>query len=270
MRGPLRLGTALHMCILSAAGLGGCTSPGTGDRWTGHFDPSVWSGALATQVERPDRYVPEGFLLATIPLSFVYDDQIHDHFEDQSVDPTVKDAASILQVVLSAVPVTIGVVDWTQGDGGRNFEVVAESLGGVVVAQQLLAHSVRRERPNEVDNTSFPSGHTSWAFAATTLIVRDIHDPTDHSFHFVDALLYLPAAFTAWERVASDHHWTSDVTCGAFLGVFLTNWIWDAHYGDDEGSRSTIFGNSGSRGVVWNPGVEVIDGQLAFGVRGGF
>jgi hypothetical protein len=147
---------------------------------------------------------------------------------------------------------------------------VAESLGGVVLIQQALATVVGRERPNGEDNMSFPSGHTSWAFAATTLIARELHDPSDDSFHFVDALLYLPAAFAGWERIDADKHWTSDVVVGAFLGVFMTNWIWDAHYGSDEGSQPTIYSDVRGRGIVWAPRVDVIDGQLVVGITGGF
>jgi hypothetical protein len=252
---------------LALACLGGCASPETESRWSRHFDGPIWGGALGNQVRRPDRLVPEATLLATIPLSFVYDSDIQHYYEQRPLDQSVKDVSTALQFILPAIPVTIGTVDWAHGDGGQNFEVVAESLGGVVLVQQIMARTISRERPDHSDMTSFPSGHTSWTFAATTLIVRDIHDPSDDSFHFVDALLYLPAIFSGWERIAQNHHWTSDVTCGAFLGMFLTNWIWDAHFGSKEEERPTIYMEEGHRGMAWRPKVDVIDGRLAFGVE---
>jgi len=261
---------ALATCAVVALILGGCSSSGSGTRWSRHFDSSVWGGALAQQVHHPDRLVPEATLLALVPLSFVYDDDIRDHNPETTASSAAKDVSSALQVVLPAIPVTFGIVEWAHGDGGEKFEVVAESLGGTVLIQQLLANVVGRERPNGEDDKSFPSGHTSWAFAATTLIVRELHDPSDDSFHFVDALLYLPAAFTGWERIDADKHWTSDVVVGAFLGVFMTNWIWDAHYGSDEGSQPTIYSDARGRGIVWTPRVDVIDGQLVVGITGGF
>jgi membrane-associated phospholipid phosphatase len=260
----------ISSCALAAASIAGCSTDGQGTRWSRHFDASVWGGALGQQVHHADRLVPEVALLATIPLAFAYDDDIQEHYADYSVDSTTSDASSVLQVVLPVIPVTFGVVQWAQGDGGEKFEVVAASLGGVVLVQQILSKAVGRERPNGQDDLSFPSGHSSWAFAATTLIVRELHEPSDDSFHLVDGLLYLPATFAAWERVASNKHWASDAAVGAFLGVFLTNWIWDAHYGSDEGDQPTIYDDVRKRGIVWSPRFDMIDGQVVFGISGGF
>ena len=270
MRAPsCRLPTLL-VGTLSSVVLAGCTSTDSGTRWSRHFDGSVWGGALSQQAQHSETLAPEVALLATIPLSFAYDDQIQTHYNGDSVSTAQKDASDALQILLPAIPMTIGIVDWAHGDGGERFEVVAESLGAVVLAQQTLAYTVGRERPNGSDDKSFPSGHTSWAFSATTLIVRGLHDPSDDSFHLVDGLLYLPAAFAGWERVASDRHWTSDVVCGAFLGVFLTNWIWDAHYGRNDGSQPTIYDDGHHRGIAWVPVVDMVDGQLLLGISGGF
>ena len=257
-------------CLLAAVWLGGCTAPENGSRWSRHFDADIWGGAVAQQVQRPDRLIPEAALLTAVPFAFIYDTDVHNHYENYTVDSNTQNTADALQLILPAIPLTIGTVDWARGDGGRNMEVVAESLGGVVVLQQALAHTVGRERPNGKDNLSFPSGHTSWAFAATTLIVRDLHDPSDTSFHAVDALVYVPAMFAAWERVAANEHWTSDVVCGALLGVFLTNTIWDAHFGSHEETRPTIYRDVRPRGIAWRPSLDWIDDRPAVGIEIGF
>jgi hypothetical protein len=267
----MRSSLLLCFALLGAAALlEGCASSSSSSRWSRHFDGATWSGAFAQQSSNPVSMAPEIALLATIPASFVFDDQIQQHYETQSIDPALQDASTVLQVVLPAIPVTIGIIDWAQGDDGKQFEVVAESLASVVLVQQALARTVSRERPNEKDSTSFPSGHTSWAFAASTLIVRETHAPGDNSFHALDALIYAPAIFCAWERVADNRHWASDVTCGALLGVVLTNWIWDAHYGNGDEGRETIYESHGSRGIAWRPTFEMIDGQFALGLSGGF
>ncbi len=268
-RRPTRFESALVLALLAAC-LQGCASSSSDTRWSRHFDADVLGGALGAQVHRPDRYVPELALVATIPVAFVYDDDIHAYESKHSVDSSTRFAADALQVILPAIPLTLGIIDWAGGDSARHLEVSVESLGGVVLIQQALANTVDRERPNGKDNTSFPSGHSSWAFAATTLIVRNLHDPSDDSFHVVDALLYLPAIFGAWERVAVDKHWASDAACGALLGVLFTNWVWDAHYKGERETRATIFVDPPHRGVAWSPCVEMIDGRVAFGVRGGF
>ncbi|HTF58115.1 MAG TPA: phosphatase PAP2 family protein [Planctomycetota bacterium] len=261
---------ALLAFLLAGACGGGCSSSAPGTRWSRHFDGAVWGGALEQQVARPDRLVPEAVLLAAIPAGFAYDTDIQEHEENRGVSPTTKNAANALQVVAAAIPVTIGAVDWAGGDGGRHLEVVAESLLGVVAVQQILGRTVGRERPNHKDDRSFPSGHTSWSFAATTLIVRDLHDPSDSSFHPVDVLLYAPAIFTGWERIASNRHWTSDVACGALLGVFLTNWIWDAHYRSDQETRPGIFMEDRPHGITLSPSLDLVEGGFVLGIKLGF
>jgi membrane-associated phospholipid phosphatase len=257
---------ALVACLAAAALSGGCSSPESGTRWSRHFSGGVWGGAFEQQVQRPDRLWPEAFILATIPASFAYDSELHDHYEGREISSTTKNVAAGLQVLLAAIPVTIGAVDWARGDGGRHFEVVAESMAGVVAVQQILAHAVGRERPNHRDELSFPSGHTSWGFAMTTLIVRNLHDPSDDSFHPTDALLYAPAVYGAWERIASNRHWTSDVTCGALLGVLVTNWIWDAHFRGDKETRPAIYMEDRPREMAWSPGFDLIEDGFVFSI----
>jgi membrane-associated phospholipid phosphatase len=53
-------------------------------------------------------------------------------------------------------------------------------------------------------------------------------------------VLYVPATFVAISRVEEGRHWPSDVSAGAFL-VFLTNWIYNAHYGDTKADRPSIY-----------------------------
>jgi membrane-associated phospholipid phosphatase len=258
MRNPCR--SLPFTLALAIAWFSGCSSP----RWTNHFADDVWGGAFTEQVQNPSRLVPEAALLATIPVSFYYDDEIFAHYGRGNLDSTTKTSADGLQLFLPSIPVLVGGLKWAGGDS-ENFEVVAESLGGVVAIQQLMARTIQRERPDQKDDTSFPSGHTSWAFAATTLIVRDVHDPADTSFHAVDALLYLPAAFNAWERVRISHHWASDVTCGALIGVLWTNLVWDAHFKSDDPTRPTVFEGK-QKGIAWSPSMDVVDGRPAFGI----
>jgi hypothetical protein len=254
--------------MLSLLGVQGCKSPEAKERWSNHFDWAPWGGSIKEQVQRPDRIVPEMFLLATVPLGFAFDEEIKDYGEDHSIDSGTEFAANALQVILPATAVTISGFAWAHGDQGRNFEVAAETLGGVVIVQQILANVISRDRPDHDEHTSFPSGHTSWAFAASTLIVRDIHDTDDHSFHAVDLLIYVPAMFSAWERIVIDKHWASDIAAGAFLGVFFTNWVWDAHYRDDGETRQTVFNKSSRRGVAYSPAFNVTEGgDLAVGIR---
>ena len=63
------------------------------------------------------------------------------------------------------------------------------------------------------ENVSFPSGHTSSAFAVATVVATVYKDDK-----FVPVLAYSIATLTGWSRINDNQHWTSDVFAGAVLG----------------------------------------------------
>jgi membrane-associated phospholipid phosphatase len=86
----------------------------------------------------------------------------------------------------------------------------------------LLAHGVTQaikyltkvQRPNNGSSFSFPSGHTSVAFALAAVTSRESKTP------WVSTLSYTLATSTALLRLANNEHWLSDVIAGAGVGIF--------------------------------------------------
>lgn len=98
----------------------------------------------------------------------------------------------------------------------------------VIIAKSIIG----RERPfihddpfkfhpfNLHDSTnSFPSGHTTVAFALATSFAREIKGTWD------DVLFYTMATATAYARMHDNKHWMSDVVFGAGLGITATRFI---------------------------------------------
>ena len=83
---------------------------------------------------------------------------------------------------------------------------------------------------------SFPSGHTSAAFATATVLARELG--ANHPGHewLVSSLLFGGATFVGFSRVYERQHWPSDVVAGAALGS-LTGYEVVAHA---RGDRSPI------------------------------
>lgn len=100
---------------------------------------------------------------------------------------------------------------------------IAISVTASAVASETIKLSLGRERPDESPNDadhfrplsghdSFPSGHTTVAFAAAAAIDRET------GTRWLKWVVYPAAGCVGWSRVHDDRHWASDVLGGAILG----------------------------------------------------
>jgi membrane-associated phospholipid phosphatase len=253
-----RSGRTLLLLPLLAA----CAASPDHGRFDRHFEAPVVGGALQEQWTSPDRAIPEVALLATIPAAFLLDDTLHGTGLARA-SSRAKSTADTLPIALGAGALGVGGYQWAQGDDARTFEAASEAIGITAVATEILKGTVGRKRPDSDATDSFPSGHSSFAFAATTILVREFDEGTDDAWDPLELLWYTPAMFVAVERVLDDRHWASDCAVGAFLGVFVANWVWDAHFSRD-GSRRTIYTEPAKVAYRWGPGS--VDGHPTFGL----
>jgi membrane-associated phospholipid phosphatase len=79
---------------------------------------------------------------------------------------------------------------------------------------EVIKLAVGRERPNGQDNKSFPSGHTSNAFAMASVAQR-------HYGWKIGVPAYALAGLMGVSRIHEDKHWLSDVVAGAALGCVV-------------------------------------------------
>jgi membrane-associated phospholipid phosphatase len=99
--------------------------------------------------------------------------------------------------------------------GGLRFRAMTYDMLDAAIVNftwtELIKVSVGRERPNGQDNKSFPSGHTSNAFAMATVAQR-------HYGWKIGIPAYGLAGLMGISRIHEDKHWLSDVVAGATLG----------------------------------------------------
>src|SRR5205823_4854320 len=106
---------------------------------------------------------------------------------------------------------------------------IGEAYGAASLTTYLAKTGVKRPRPGKSPGTgigthSFPSGHSTSAFTAATLIEAN-------SGPAFGLPAYGLAAFTAFERVEEGRHFPSDILAGAAIGT-LSAGIFDAlHWG---------------------------------------
>ncbi len=110
---------------------------------------------------------------------------------------------------------------------------------GVIAASTVtgqLKETIPRERPDESDDHSFPSGHSTRAFAyngmsSRNLDAMDLPDPARDS---LKGLFTTLAAGTAWARIEGEKHYPTDVLAGASIANFISLFIHDAFLGKTE------------------------------------
>ena len=102
------------------------------------------------------------------------------------------------------------------GQGKSNAFRVADSLGTTLILTEGLKALTKEKRPDSSDHDSFPSGHTSAAFAVAAM---------ESQFHPKEApLWYLGAATIGWSRLRLNRHHPQDVAFGALLGFGVSRW----------------------------------------------
>ncbi len=91
--------------------------------------------------------------------------------------------------------------------------VVANAIGAAVFT--TLKYTVNEERPDQSDDLSFPSGHTSIAFTNAALLYYEYKD--SNLWYASSGFLFATA--TGILRIANNKHYTSDVLAGAGIGL---------------------------------------------------
>jgi len=108
-----------------------------------------------------------------------------------------------------------------------------------------LKHAVRERRPDWTDRQSFPSGHTTMAFAGATVLDKEFR----HVSPWISVAGYTVATGVAVSRVARHRHYWHDVVVGAGIGVggtILGYWLGDKLTGE----RSRYSVGIGPEGVT--------------------
>lgn len=164
-----------------------------------------------------------------------------DRFATRRWSPGAARASDYLSTGLALTPLLL-MLDTGPGlSGGDLLVMYSETLlltsvvtGGIklgVGRVRPLAYNRDSRIPDDLRRSryarrSFPSGHTSQAFAGAvfTSVVHARRHPDDGSRHWVRAGALTLATLTGYLRVSGGHHFPSDVVAGAALGG-LVGWL---------------------------------------------
>ncbi len=160
-----------------------------------------------------------------IGAATLFDDSVHEYFGGERVAPVI---GSIGNVVGNAVTLgtAAGVMFYTSYRGGNErYKSMSFDLSEVLVLDAIVSSSmkvaVRRDRPDESNHYSFPSGHASGTTAAATVI--------SHYYPKATIPAFLVAGFVGFSRIEKNRHWLSDVVAGHAIGFILGRTVVRGH-----------------------------------------
>ncbi len=146
------------------------------------------------------------------------------HNRNTTLDPTFKTITNSVFPVAIGVPAVVTTLHLLNKDSASKQRAIIIS-GTVIISSAitgLLKYTIQRERPfvtypdiNHItpeDSYSFPSGHTSTAFALATSVT------IAYPKWYVAAPAYLWASSAAYSRMHFGVHYPSDVIAGALIG----------------------------------------------------
>ncbi len=112
---------------------------------------------------------------------------------------------------------------WANAAGVQETGLMGlEALTVAGVETEALKLTVRRERPDHSDHSSFPSGHASASFSLAALAASEYGWKAG-----IPA--FLAAGFVGYTRLEKNKHHLSDVLFGAGLGVSAGRAVWKTH-----------------------------------------
>jgi len=216
-----RLGAVLLALILGSAVTAPCGDGATGPpahddgrRTLRRLVPNLGRGAVG--VFHRDNLGP--FFVGAMATGFagMYDDEVADYIADpeHSFGKSFEDGASpeLVGAVVGGVFVAGRLVE------SPRFRAFSYDLLDAFVVNwgytQLLKVAVGRERPNGENDKSFPSGHTTNAFALAT--VAECHYGWK-----AGVPAYAVASLVAVSRLQRNKHYLSDVVAGAAVGYLV-------------------------------------------------
>ena len=188
-----------------------------------------------------------GGTVVAIGLAHRYDSQVRTHFVGPGPAPNInahdtKDAVPTAAVLGGTWAFALLTQDH---DGYREGWAMAEAAALSGVTAYALKFAAGRQTPEQATNpnewskggTSFPSFHTTAAFAVGTVLAESGND----EYRLVRRLLgYGLGLATSYERLKHNAHWLSDTVAGAALGVSTARFTMERRYASGGESRFAL------------------------------
>jgi len=157
---------------------------------------------------------------------------INPRYPNSQVWIQTSNSAYFVPVGIAATQMAYGIIAHDKQSRDNSLQTLI-SVGIGVVASQAMKNAFNRTRPqyqysskifslSQANTKSFPSGHTTIAFATATTLALE------YKKWYIAVPAYAWATGVAYSRMYEGKHYPSDVLAGAALGVgsaWLSHWL---------------------------------------------
>ena len=157
---------------------------------------------------------------------------INPRYPNSQVWIQTSNSAYFVPVSIAAAQMAYGIIADDKRSRDNSLQTLL-SVGIGVVASQAMKNAFNRTRPqykysseifslSKANTKSFPSGHTTMAFATATTLTLE------YKKWYIAVPAYAWATGVAYSRMYEGKHYPSDVLAGAVLGVgsaWLSHWL---------------------------------------------
>lgn len=197
-------------------------------------------------------WLKASLVLGTTGVFFALDDEIQEFIQDER-NGTTDDIANIFEPFGNGGLTFGGLVGFylyghffENSKAERTALLAVESFAVTGIFTFALKFSTGRVRPQSaqdskewngpnLDDVSFPSGHTSSAFSIATVLATEYKNVP-----WVPPVAYGLATLTGLSRLNDNKHWASDVFLGGALGYFIAKTVLKLH-SNKKGRHYTIY-----------------------------
>jgi len=190
-----------------------------------------WRDATLQALRAERTWIPAAAALAVAPWDRKISDWATSHTPVfGSVDNAQEASGRLLGYTHVSMLVTAVVEPGGEAPWRSRFNRILVEYGAIAASNgttSLTKALITRTRPDGDGEDSFPSGHSTSAFASATLASFNLEGtPMPGGLRIgLDAGITTLAAGTAWARVEGGRHFPSDVLAGAAIGSFVSTWI---------------------------------------------
>ncbi|HYM43180.1 MAG TPA: phosphatase PAP2 family protein [Steroidobacteraceae bacterium] len=188
-----------------------------------------------------------GGVVVAVGLAHRYDSQVRTHFVGPGPVTNINTHDTSDAIPTAAVfggTWALAILS-NDHDGYGEGWAMAEAAGLSGVTAYALKFAAGRQTPDQTTNpnewgrsgTSFPSFHSTAAFAVGTVLAESGND----EYRWLRRLLgYGIGVATGYERLKHDAHWLSDTVAGAALGISSARFVMARRYGESGESRLAL------------------------------